>query len=301
MSAPAVSVVVPAHDRPDGLDALLAVLARLEAPPGGFEVVVVDDGSPCPLRPAAPDGLELRVLRRPNGGPAAARNAGVLAARGALLAFTDDDCLPDPGWLVRLTAAAAAHPGALVAGRSVCGLPGNAWAESSQALEDAVYGRANGDPARARFGASKNLAVRRDALLAAGGFDERFRAAEDRELCARWLAQGRPLVFERAAVVRHRNPASGGVFWRQHVLYGRGAFHFHRRGPDTRLEIDPLDYLAFAREPLRGPRRSGLPRLAVLGLVVLSQTASALGYALEAARAARGRGVWTGAPRRAVA
>lgn len=301
MSAPAVSVVVPAHGRPGGLEALLGALAHAEAPPGGFEVVVVDDGSPRPLRPAVPDGLDVRVVRVANGGPAAARNRGAREARGTLLAFTDDDCLPDPAWLVRLAAAAAARPGALVAGRSVCGLPGNPWAESSQALEDAVYDRANADPARARFGAAKNLAVPAAVLAEAGGFDERFRAAEDRELCARWQAQGRPLVYEPGAVIRHTNPADGGVFWRQHLLYGRGAFHFHRRGAHTRLEVDPGDYLAFAREPLRGPRRAGVPRLVVLGLVVLSQLASVVGYALEAGRAARGRGAWGRAPRRAVA
>lgn len=301
MSAPAFSVVVPAHRRPDGLQALLGALARLQAPAGGFDVVVVDDGSPEPLHPVLPAGLDVRLLRTPNGGPAAARNAGLREARGDLVAFTDDDCLPEPDWLVRLEAAFAARPGALVAGRSVCGLPGNPWAESSQALEDAIYERVNADRANARFGASKNLAAPRLALLDAGGFDEHYRASEDRELCARWVEQGRPFVYEPAAVIIHRNPRSAGVFWRQHLLYGRGAFHFHRREDGAGLEVDPGDYLAFAREPLTGPRRAGVSRPVVLALVALSQGATALGYGLEAVSVTRGRGPWGRPPRRAAA
>ncbi|CAB4882203.1 unannotated protein [freshwater metagenome] len=280
-AAPAVSVVVAAHGRPEGLDRLLAALARCAAPPGGFEVVVVDDGSAPPLSPEPPAGLDLRLMRQANRGPSAARNAGAAAARGALLAFTDDDCAPEPGWLVQLTAAAAAHPGAMVGGRSVCGLPGNRWAEASQTLEDAVYARANADPARAAFLASKNMAVPAERFAACGGFDEAFRWSEDRELCARWRADAAPIIYVQEAIVRHRNPASARVFWRQHLGYGRGARHFHRRPDAGPLRPDPRDYAAFVREPLRGPRRGNVPRVVILALVTLSQIASVVGFAIE--------------------
>jgi glycosyltransferase involved in cell wall biosynthesis len=294
VSAPAISVVVPAYGRAEPLSGLLGALAAQEAPDGGFEVIVVDDGSPVPLGPAleagAP-GLDLRVLRRPNRGPAAARNAGAGAARGALLAFTDDDCLPEPGWLRALQAAAAAHPGALVGGANRTALDGNPWAEASQALEDAAASRAGERAPDLLFVPSKNLAVDAAAFAAAGGFDERFRYAEDREFCWRWLAQGRAIVPAPAALVRHANPAGPGRLWRQHVGYGRGAFHFHRAraaGGAGGLRPDARDYAAFAREPFRGRGHGGVPRLSILAIIGLTQVATVVGYAREAAADRRG-------------
>ncbi|CAB4913641.1 unannotated protein [freshwater metagenome] len=278
--APAISVIVPAYGRPEGLRRLLAAIARCEVPIGGLEVIVVDDGSTLPLAPERPDGLAVQVIRQANAGPSAARNTGARAASGALLAFTDDDCEPDPAWLVTLAAATAEHPEAMVGGRSVCGLRGNAWAEASQALEDVVYSRANADAERATFLASKNLAIPAEGFAACGGFDESFRWSEDRELCARWLADGGTIVYEPGAVVRHRNPGTAGIFWRQHLGYGRGAWRFHRRPGAPALRPDLRDYAAFAAEPLRGPRRAGVPRGVILALVVLSQLASVVGYAL---------------------
>lgn len=292
---PAVSVVVPACGRPDHLVSMIASLRRLEPIPGGLELIVVDDGSPQPLEPAvraASGRLDVQVIRTPNRGPSAARNAGLAQARGALVAFTDDDCRPDRGWLTALAHAHAEHPRALLGGHNVTALPGNPWAEATQALEDAVYARANADPLRARFFASKNMAGPRSDLIACGGFDERFRAAEDRELCSRWLAEDRPAVYVSDAVVAHCNPRSARIFWRQHLGYGRGAYHFHRgnrRRGGRGLRPDPADYAGFVREPLFGKRRGGLSRLLVLALVVASQVAGVMGFALEAARERRRR------------
>lgn len=289
---PAISVIVPSFGRPDDLRELLAALCATNAPGGGFEVVIVDDGSPQPLAPAVREsagGLDVVVVRTANGGPAAARNAGLERARGALVAFTDDDCRPGPDWLVALAAAHAEHPEALLGGSNVTALKSNPWAQATQSLEDAVYARANGEAVNSRFFASKNLAGPRAGLLAAGAFDVRFRNSEDRELCERWRRDGGQMVSVPGAVVAHANPRSGRVFWRQHLGYGRGAFHFHRmnrRRGQTGLRPDPADYASFVREPLRGPRRGQVPRLVVLALVIASQAASAAGYWLEAVRSA---------------
>ncbi len=288
-AAPAVSIVVPARGRPDHLSTLIASMRRLDPVPGGFEVVIVDDGSPQPLEPAAraaSGDLDLTVIRTANGGPGQARNAGIAQARGGLVAFTDDDCVLDRRWLAALAEAHAAHPRALLGGGNVTGLDGNPWAEATQALEDAVYARANRDPQNATFFAGKNLAAARADLLSARGFDAHFRVSEDRELCTRWRSLGRPLVYVPEAVVAHSNPHSARVFWRQHFGYGRGAFHFHRltrEGGGQGLRPDPADYAGFVREPLFGPSRGGVPRTVVLALVIASQAASAVGYMVEAA------------------
>src|SRR5262245_58451428 len=125
------SVVIPTHNRPRELAGCLRALADLHYPRDRYEVVVVDDGSRAPpeaivasFRP----WLDLVLLSRPHAGPGAARNAGVSRARGEYLAFTDDDCLPDPNWLTALGDRLAGSPGALVGGRTVNALPGNRYA-----------------------------------------------------------------------------------------------------------------------------------------------------------------------------
>ena len=73
------------------------------------------------------------------------------------------------------------------------------------------------------------MAVERSAILACGGFDERFTgAAEDRELCDRWRHRGGRLVYRPEAVVYHAHDLRLGSFVRQHHAYGRGAYTYHR-------------------------------------------------------------------------
>jgi GT2 family glycosyltransferase len=121
---PEVSVVVATYDRAPLLEALLDGLRAQSLDRGRFEVVIVDDGSTdetaSVLEGEVERGeLDLRVITRErNGGLAVARQQGWRAARAPLLAFTDDDCVPDPGWLSAGLEAAERHPGAIVQGRT---------------------------------------------------------------------------------------------------------------------------------------------------------------------------------------
>ena len=287
-----VSVVIATADRPGPLARCLAAVAVLEHPRDELEVIVVDDGGSGDLEPAV-GGLPVRLLRRARGGPGAARNDGARAAEGELLAFTDDDCLPEPGWLRELCAAARdAAPGTMVGGRTVNALAGNRFAETSQHIQDLVYAHYNRDPERARFFATNNLAVPRDVFLELGGFDVATFpfASEDRDLCDRWRASGRGLRSAPGAVVRHAHDLDLRGFVRQHFAYGRGAARYHRaralRGTgrlrdETSFHLDRSLWLRTAR--LR-PARRAAPMVALLALW---QTANAAGYLLE--RAAPGR------------
>ena len=232
-ATPLITVVVPTRDRPAALARCLAALAAQEYPPERFEVIVVDDGGAQGAAAAAASSagpLLARVLEQPHGGPARARNHGARAARGRLLAFTDDDCRPEAGWLARIEAALAAHPGAMVGGRVTNLLTDNPFARASQLVTDIVYAHYNARPERARFLASNNLAVSAEGFAAIGGFDPSFRivACEDRDLCDRWTHDGRPLVYAEEAVVGHAHAMGLRGFVRQHFTYGRGAVHFHR-------------------------------------------------------------------------
>ena len=284
-----VSIVIPTYNRPQQLTACLHACARLDYPRDRFEVIVVDDGGATPL-----DGvvaqfhgqLTLRLLRQVNKGPSAARNRGAAEARGDILAFTDDDCLPTEAWLQALAAKCAAAPGCAVGGRTLNALPHNPYSTASQLLASYVLTYYNAAPESARFFPSNNLAFPTERFRAIGGFDETFLTAEDRELCDRWLHLGYRLVCVEEAVAYHAHTLNLRTFLRQHLRYGQGAFNFHvlraHRG-QHRIKVEPA---AFYFNMLRYPFETVPPvkaaRLAVL--IGLSQVASAAGLFREKAR-----------------
>ena len=193
-SLPAVSVVVATHNR----RALLArLLAALEAQTWEeLEIVIVDDGSADGTweeleRVAASGTRPVRVLRQDRpGGPAAARNRGWRAARGSIIAFTDDDCVPTPGWLEALVAP-------IDAGR----------AELTQGVTE---------PPREQWDGSGPFARTMWVLEEAGGFDERYGRpfGEDTDLAWRAIEAGARTAFVEDAVVRHEVWPSS---WPAHV------------------------------------------------------------------------------------
>ena len=228
---PTFSVVIPTYNRPQQLKRCLAALAALDYPHDRFEIIVVDDASPTPLNrivEAVQDRIRARFVRQErNAGPAAARNKGATVADGQLIAFTDDDCSADPGWLRAFASGLAARPESLQGGRVINALRHNFFAETSQLIHDAAHDHFNVNPADATSFASNNMACAKSALWSAGGFDESFRASEDRELCDRWRRRGGTLSLVPDAIVRHAHDLTLGKFWRQHFSYGQGAWRFH--------------------------------------------------------------------------
>ena len=207
---PEVAVVVATRNRWAGLARLVAALEAQTVPPDRYEVVVVDDGStddtPAVLADlASRTPLALRVLRLPaRAGAAAARNRGWRATTAPLVAFTDDDCVPDPGWI-------AAGRDALAAGAGV--VVGRTLPPPDQAALGATPFSAVLDVSSERFMETCNVFYRRADLAAVGGFDERFRrpSGEDTELGLRVLGLGRRAEFCPGAVVHHDVRVRGPV------------------------------------------------------------------------------------------
>lgn len=290
MPTPEVTLVIPTYNRPRELASCLESLTRLRSPAGGFEVVVVDDGSDEPLDAVVKpfeEVLRLRLIRQANAGPGAARNAGTAAATARFLAFTDDDCWPERDWLCRLTARLQREPAQLVGGRTVNRVTDNPYAAASQTIIDCVYAFYNAHPENARFFASNNMAVARELLEDAGGFDSLGfpRASEDRELCDRWRHQGRRLSYVPEAKILHAHRLDLRSFCRQHFSYGRGAARYHRLRSRRRSGRIWQDMPFHAQLPrlLREPL-SRLPagrRLHVLALLVLWQAINAAGFLLD--------------------
>lgn len=293
-AAPVISVVVPTHARPESLRACLDALAALDYSASRLEVIVVDDGSPVPPRAvvaALGDRLHVDLIARPRGGPASARNAGAVRARGEFLAFVDDDCMVTADWAAAIERRLRADPAALIGGRVDNALPDNPFSSATQMIVTTAYEYHERRPGSVRTFTTSNLAMARERFEELGGFRLDFRiAAEDYDLCERWHAAGWRAAYAREAVVRHAHPLTLGGFVRQHASYGRGLMRCRldasRRTGATFVPHGPLFYLALVRAPLvhEARRRRAL---AGAGLVALSQIATAAGAAREAVRMLR--------------
>jgi GT2 family glycosyltransferase len=225
---PAFSIIVPTRNRPNELSACLDTLVALDYPRSSFEIIVVDDGGelPASIIDRAKQSVAVRLLKQPHRGPASARNLGAAAARHKYVAFTDDDCAADPGWLRALAAAFNEQPRAIIGGTTINAAQPSLFAVASQNVIDFLYDYQDATPDASRYFAANNVACSRDICGSIGGFDESFRraAAEDRDLCERWSGAGLPLALARSAVVTHGSVH--GSFTRyvaQHFRYGRGA------------------------------------------------------------------------------
>ena len=226
-----VTVVVPVKDRVDGLARLLAALpADLGA------TIVVDDGSEdaASIRGVA-ERAGAVLLRHPEArGPAAARNAGLAAARTPLVAFLDSDVVPRPGWLDPLLGRFADPAVALAAPRIVA-LAGHGWLGGYESVRSSLD--LGAEPAlvvpksRVAYVPSAAMVVRRDAVGA--GFDERMHVAEDVDLVLRLHEAGWRLRYEPASRVAHDHRTSLRAWWLRKAYYGTGAAPLSLRHPGS--------------------------------------------------------------------
>ena len=246
-----VSLVVPTFNRASRLVRCLAALDRQDLEPHAFEVLVVNDGSTDDTSTRL-EGLEtklydLRVLEQGNRGPAAARNLGIQSARADLVAFLDDDCEPETGWLRALVGHMLAAP------PDVAGCGG-----LTLAAEDGLVPRyidrigvlcPRVDGEVVLYLITCNAIFRRAALVATNGFDESYRAAggEDPELCARLRDLGHRFSIEPRARMRHRHPTTWRGLYRMYTRYARGVVVANRNHHGWREPPAPYRGYAFLR------------------------------------------------------
>ena len=275
-----ISVIIPTLDRPGPLAACLAALAvdfPLDA-----ETIVVSDGGTHDLRQVvAPfvERLRLRLLSIENVGPAAARNRGLEIARGEIVVFTDDDCRPQSGWLAALTSCVTLSPPRAVGGTTHNGLPGNAYADATQLVLNLLSRHDRAKGRGERFVPSNNLACPAEPLRRLGGFDERFRTAEDRELRRRWAAAGFALARVPGAVVEHDSRLGLVSFIRKFVAYGQGACQFHASGRNPSLRESTAFHFKLPTLLLPELRRRGLVRsTAIVVLLIVWEGANLAGF-----------------------
>ncbi|MCZ2846622.1 HAD-IIIA family hydrolase [Modestobacter sp. VKM Ac-2978] len=226
------TVVVPTIGRPS-LDALLDALADA-AGPRPAEIVLVDDRPTGePLRPERPGLPPVRVVRTGGGGPAVARNLGWRTAGTEWIAFLDDDVVPDPDWYARLAEDLAALPAdaAGTQGRVRVPLPADRrptdWERGTAGLATSSW-------------ITADLAYRRSALAAVGGFDERFPRAfrEDSDLALRVMDTGSTLTRGERWITHPVRPADRWVSARVQAGNADDVLMRRLHGPTWRERAD---------------------------------------------------------------
>ena len=215
-----MDVVVPTKDDPRLEACVRAVLAQ-DHPAEALRVIVVDNGSAHPQRHVADLDPRVEFLVEPRPGSYAARNAALAVARGDVLAFTDSDTLPDPGWVSG--ALRALDAGAqVVAGRVRVYPRDPARPHPVEAFEVVNAFRQDRTVPRG-FAVTANVVVPRAVFDAVGPFDADLPSGGDAEWCGRAVAAGFPLTYDEDAVVAHPARESYAEAWKKlcRVQHGR--------------------------------------------------------------------------------
>jgi len=215
---PAISVVVCSYNGARTVEQTLVALSKLDYP--RREIIVVDDGSTDATAAIAAKYAD-KLIRTENEGLSAARNRGLRAATGEIVAYIDDDAYPDPHWLTYLAFSFLRSEHAGVGGPNIAPHGDGAMAECvAHAPGGPVHVLLSDDVAEHIPGC--NMAFRRDKLMAIGGFDPRFRVAgDDVDICWRMQEMGWTIGFAPAAVVWHHRRSSAKAYFKQQRGYAR--------------------------------------------------------------------------------
>jgi len=216
---PMVSVVICAYNAERTMRACLESLRHIAYP--NLEVVIVDDGSRDRTAEIASEFPEFRLIRQPNKGLAVARNAGLHAARGEIIAYTDSDCVVDPHWVSLMVRAMEQG------GFDGCGGPN--YAPHEEGRTQGCVAASPGAPShvlvaqdRAEHLAGCNMMFTKAVLVKVGGFDARFRTAgDDVDICWRLIDAGFALGYSPAAFVWHFRRNTIKAYYGQQKGYGR--------------------------------------------------------------------------------
>jgi glycosyltransferase involved in cell wall biosynthesis len=268
-----MSVVIPTFHRPDLIARCLDAVTAQSLDPEAFEVIVVDDGHDDETRAVVERVASgqthpvVRYVRPTTGrGPAVARNFGWRAARAPLIAFTDDDTVPDTNWLIEGEREMAQRV-------AVCGKvvvpplnePPTDHELMTRGLESAEF-------------VTANAFVWREALERVGGFDERFKRAwrEDSDLHFRLCELGEVARTDTSTVLHPVRPERWGVCLRQqrNTFFDALLYKKHPRLYRERIRpTPPWNYYAIVgltiASPLLGLAGKITAALACVAIVVL--------------------------------
>jgi GT2 family glycosyltransferase len=251
MSARLINVVLATYNRRDLLVAALRGLAEQTLSPDDYAVIVVDDGSIPPARPALESldlPYDLTILEQANGGAAAARHRGIMAADAVVIVIVDDDMRVPPDFLAQHLAAHA-RGATLVLGR----IDDEGEAMAAKPIFERMHAdllrrqyeafRSGRERPRGAHTCTGNVSFRLADYLAVGGFDLGLERSEDSELGVRLEEAGAKVVFADDARTVHRSDVADLDVWmRRNFLYGGCDLRIARKHP-AEESADPWRFL----------------------------------------------------------
>lgn len=234
---PKVSIVIPVRNRPDDLDRCLTSLEKIDYPAEMLEVIVVDDGSDD-VTPHVALQHQATLLCNPEcQGASFSRNRGAEEADADLICFLDSDCTADSMWLKRLIPLfrdleVTAAGGAVSSQYDRTCL--DRYEKACSSLHMGNHSSSSRNDGNFFYLPSCNLAVRKTAFTAAGGFNRNMSVGEDVDLCWRLMDRGGVLSYTPDAVVYHRHRNQLTAFARRRYQYGTSepllqSTHLHRK------------------------------------------------------------------------
>jgi len=231
---PRVSVVVCAYNAAGTIEDCLSSLEKLTYP--DYQIILVNDGSKDRTGEIGHSHPRIRVIDIPNGGLSAARNAGLAEATGEIVAYTDADVRVDRDWLTFLVQPFLTS--------DVVGSGGPNLVPADDPPMAQCIARAPGEPTHvllddrtAEHVPGCNMAFRREALVAIGGFNPVYlRAGDDVDVCWRLQSRGWKIGFSAAALVWHHHRSSVKAYWRQQAGYGEGETWLMAHHPEKFLD-----------------------------------------------------------------
>ncbi len=221
-NVPAVSIVVCTKDRNEDLTLAIASLKGLQYPSEKFEIVVVQEtDDPQPI-----DGVEYIPIPRENRGMGYTRNIGVKNASHDVVAFTDDDCLVEPDWLVELVRPLDKAGGVVGVAGAVkvkdCNLVGYSENVLGFPGGGALYLHQSGGTLRDTSCLSTcNCAYYKDEIFAVGGFDESLRFGGEDYVLGKAVSSRNRCVYSPAAAVYHKTRGNLKAIFHWFVRRGR--------------------------------------------------------------------------------
>jgi glycosyltransferase involved in cell wall biosynthesis len=227
--SPLISVIVCSYNGAATIGECLDGLDRLRY--DNYEVIVVNDGSTDATADIA-RSHGVKLIETPNEGLARARNTGLAAARGEIVAYIDDDARPDPDWLTFIADAFARGDWSAIGGPNV---PWPGAGEVAQCVANAPGGPTHVlvSDREAEHIPGCNMAFRRAVLESVKGFDPRYRAAgDDVDICWRLTEAGHRIGFHPGAGVCHHRRRSIGAYFRQQRGYGRAEALLEDKWPE---------------------------------------------------------------------
>lgn len=245
---PHVSIIVPVYNRAHEIGGCIESLLALNYPTGKREIIVVDDASQDHSSAVVRQyDVKLIVLPR-NMGQSAARNAGVRAAGGEIIAFIDSDCIADPAWLSELVPYLYDRRYVLVGGyvdSFYRQSPLDRYESVSSALNMGPRKTLGIPPESVFYVPTCNMLVRKDAYLEAGGLDEALRVGEDVDLCWKLMQRDYREIYVPQGPVKHKHRNQFWQTFKRRFDYGtsEALLYARHRRVTKRLPWQPAGYL----------------------------------------------------------